>query len=88
MSVRTPVRVSVYAMLVLAAVLYLLPIYLLLVTGLKSFGEVNLRTMWELPSGLHFDNFVEALDKLGPNLRNSLMLGVFGSATLPNQAII
>jgi len=76
LSLRAPVRVSLYFVLVLAALIYLLPIYLLLVTGLKSFAEVNLRTMWQLPSGFHLDNFVEALAKLGPYLRNSLLLAV------------
>lgn len=72
-------RALIHLVLVVAALLYLLPIYALLVTGFKSFQEVNLATMWNLPSGLHFDNFREAIEKLDPHLLNSLSLAVTGS---------
>jgi glucose/mannose transport system permease protein len=62
--------------LIAAAVFYLMPIYVLLTTGFKSFQEVNLATMWALPSGIHLDNFVAASEKLAPNLSNSLSLTV------------
>jgi glucose/mannose transport system permease protein len=67
------------------AVFFLLPIYVMLITGLKSFQEVSLATMWELPSGLHLDNFRAAFDALAPNLLNSLQLTIpaaIGSAVL------
>ena len=58
------------------ALFYLLPVYVLVITGLKSFAEVDLATMWKLPSGLHFDNFIAAWDALRPNLRNSVVMSV------------
>ena len=64
---------------------YLLPIYVMLITGLKSFQEVSLATMWQLPSGLHLDNFQAAFTALRPNLINSLQLTIpaaIGSAVL------
>jgi glucose/mannose transport system permease protein len=73
-------RFLVHALLILAAVLYLLPVYALLVTAFKSFQEVNLATMWNLPSGIRLDNFKAAFDKLEPHLLNSLILAV--SATI------
>ena len=76
MALRRPSRLLVYLLLTLAAIIYLLPIYVLLVTGMKSFAEVSLKTMWNLPSGIHFDSFIEAFSKLVPNLRNSLLLAV------------
>jgi len=66
----------IYAVLILFTVFFLLPIYLMLITGLKSFAEVNLQTMWKLPSSIRFDNFIEAINKLMPNLRNSLALTI------------
>ena len=66
----------IYAVLILFTVFFLLPIYLMLITGLKSFAEVNLQTMWKLPSSIRFDNFMEAISKLMPNLRNSLALTI------------
>ncbi|MBN1305502.1 MAG: carbohydrate ABC transporter permease [Anaerolineales bacterium] len=61
-----------YIPLVFLAIFYLLPMYVMLATGFKGFEEVSLQTMWNLPSGIRFDNFAEALDKLSPYLLNSL----------------
>jgi glucose/mannose transport system permease protein len=87
---RRPLRRRVsrwvgFGVLVLIALLFLLPIYVMVITGLKSFGEVSLARMWELPSGLYFDNFVAAFDQLRPYLINSLLLTIpaaIGSAIL------
>jgi glucose/mannose transport system permease protein len=84
-------RVLIYAVLIAFAVFYLLPVYVLLITGMKSFAEVSLSRMWELPSGLHFDSFVKAwrggqaaegfgdlarFGGLGKNFMNSVYLAV------------
>ena len=53
-------RVLIYAALIGFAVFYLLPVYVLLVTGLKSFEEVSLSTMWNLPSTLSLDSYIKA----------------------------
>lgn len=66
----------IYAVLILFTAFYLLPIYLMLITGLKSLSEVNLQTMWNLPTGIQFDNFSQAIGKLLPNLTNSLLLTI------------
>jgi glucose/mannose transport system permease protein len=60
-----------YLPLLLMAVFYLLPVYVMLITGFKGFEEVNLRTMWDLPSSLKLDNFTEAYKNLAPALWNS-----------------
>jgi glucose/mannose transport system permease protein len=73
---RRLTRPILYLMLVGMAAFYLLPIYVLLITGLKSFAEVDLQRMWDLPSGIHFDNFIAAFDKLAPHLWNSLRMVV------------
>ncbi|HOR00188.1 MAG TPA: carbohydrate ABC transporter permease [Anaerolineae bacterium] len=77
-------RVAVYVVLVAAALFYLLPVYLLLITGMKSFQEVSLARMWELPSGLHFDSFAKAwlgreaegIRGLSENIMNSFYLAI------------
>jgi len=71
-----PSRLVIYLILIVFAAFYLMPIYVLLVTGLKSFTEVNLDTMWRLPSGLHFDSFVQAFQRLAPYLENSFKLAI------------
>ncbi len=53
-------RVVLYAVLIAFALFYLMPVYVLIVTGLKSFAEVSLYRMWHLPKGLHFDSYAKA----------------------------
>jgi glucose/mannose transport system permease protein len=73
---RRGIRLLLYLVLSVAAVFFLVPIYVLLATSFKSFQEVNLATMWALPSGIYLDNFAAAFEKLAPNLRNSLSVAV------------
>ncbi len=71
---RPSTRWLLYIPLLLAAVFYCLPLYLMLSTGFKSFAEVDLQRMWQLPSGLHIENFTAAFDQLAPALWNSIRL--------------
>lgn len=86
-------RVLIYIALVFASAFYLLPVYLLVITGLKSFAEVSLATMWQLPSGFHLDSFAKAwfgspaegIRGLNSNFMNSVYLTIpatVGSAVL------
>lgn len=76
-----PTRAWLYIVLLFMSLFYLLPMYVMLVTGFKSFDEVSLKTMWDLPSGLHFDNFKVAFEQLAPYLWNSIRL-VIPAATI------
>ena len=69
-------RVAIYTVLILFALVYLMPIYVLLVTGLKSFEEVRLAQMWDLPAGLRFDSFRSAYESLDSNMANSFKMVV------------
>jgi len=71
-----PTRIVVYVVLLAFAAFYLMPIYVLLVTSLKGFAEVNLATMWRPPSNLSFDSFAKAFESLAPNLENSVKLAI------------
>lgn len=53
-------RLLLYTVLMAFAAFYLMPVWVLVITGLKSFAEVNLYRMWDLPSGLHLDSFTRA----------------------------
>ncbi|MCD6238463.1 MAG: carbohydrate ABC transporter permease [Thermotogae bacterium] len=50
-------RIVLYAVLILLAIFYLIPIYIMVVTAMKSFSEVSLKTMWNLPSKLSLESF-------------------------------
>ncbi|HXF83531.1 MAG TPA: carbohydrate ABC transporter permease, partial [bacterium] len=74
-----------YALLIALAAFYLMPVYVLVNNGLKSFQEVSLSRMWEPPSALRLDSFAKAYARLAPNLRNSVLLVVpatIGAAVL------
>jgi len=89
LSSRTPAadvsRIVLYGILLVMAAFYLTPVYVLLVTGLKSFDEVGLDRMWAFPRGLDLAGFIEAYGKLAPNFANSVRLVV--PATLISAAI-
>lgn len=77
-------RVVLYAVLVAFAIFYLMPVYVLIVTGMKSFAEVSLQRMWDLPTGLHLDSYIKAwfgseaegIRGLNVNFMNSVYLTV------------
>jgi glucose/mannose transport system permease protein len=77
-------RVAIYAVLVLFALFYLMPVYVLLVTSLKSFTEVTLDRMWALPTSFSLDSFVDAwfgnpttaIPGIAKNFWNTILLTV------------
>jgi glucose/mannose transport system permease protein len=58
------------------AAFYLMPVYLLVVTGLKPFKDVSLYTMWDVPDRLYFGGFTGAWEKVAPNFWNSIRITV------------
>ncbi len=71
-----PSRLITYALLVIVAVFYLLPIYVIVVTALKSFVEVSHSTPWQLPSAPSVEAFSNAFSTLAPSFLNSVLLVV------------
>jgi glucose/mannose transport system permease protein len=77
----------IYLILTVAALFFLFPVYLLIVTSLKSYSDVNLATMWNLPSHLSLDSFREAwfgnpakgMQGLSGNFFNSMKLVIPGT---------
>src|SRR6516164_10684352 len=57
-------------------VFFLMPVYVMVITGLKEASNVSLSTMWNLPRQLSGGGFVEAWHRLVPNLGNSLMITI------------
>jgi glucose/mannose transport system permease protein len=69
-------KIIVYLFLIIFLILFLIPVYVLVVTSLKSFKEVSLATMWDLPKSLNFQGFISAFNKLKGNILNSLYLTI------------
>lgn len=89
---RKPFSVSrflLYFFLVVAALFFLMPIYLLVITGIKSYQEVGMATMWNLPHTFSLDSFISAwagsLDQgyrgLSGNFLNSFVLVIPAALT-------
>ncbi len=60
--------------LTIALVFFLLPVYVMVINGLKDAQHVSLDTMWNLPETLGVGGFADAWQQLGPNLYNSLLM--------------
>lgn len=71
-----PLRVLVYLLLIFFAILYLMPVYVVLVTSLKSMQEVSSTSMWQLPSSIDWGGFERAFSRLQRGLVNSFQLAV------------
>jgi glucose/mannose transport system permease protein len=69
-------RVVIYALLVIFGVLFLVPIYVAIVTSLKTTQEVATSSIWVPTTNLSFDNFGKAFDVLGKGFGNSLILAI------------
>ena len=80
-----PMRIGIYALLILFAILFLMPVYVLLASSFKTFAEVqDMSRMWSLPMGLNLESFGAAwsgipeqgLRGLSQNLLNSVNLTI------------
>ncbi len=64
----------IFSILLLIALFYLMPVYIMVINGLKDKSYVSLSTMWHLPHNLSGGGFGEAFDRLRPNLWNSVRM--------------
>ena len=71
-----PRNVARYAVLLLLAAFFLMPVYVLLVTSFKNPGDVSVTRIWELPTSFSLDNFSRVWPKLSSGFRNSLALSI------------
>jgi glucose/mannose transport system permease protein len=69
-------RSLLYVLLVVLAILYLIPVYVMLITSVKGLDEITLDKMWALPSHIDFAGYRVAFKKLIPNLTNSFSLAI------------
>jgi glucose/mannose transport system permease protein len=60
--------------LVMALIMFLLPIYVMVMNGLKDSQHVSLSTMWNPPESLGIGGFQGAWNQLGRNMYNSLLM--------------
>jgi glucose/mannose transport system permease protein len=66
----------IIAVLSVAVIFYLIPVYLMVVTGLKAATDVSLSQMWALPTSINGDGYRDAWAQLSPNLATSFQLAI------------
>jgi len=69
-------RGAIYLVLIAFAAFYLMPFYVMIITGLKPYADVNVTRMWELPKGFYLEGALEAWRQVAPNFRNSVIITV------------
>ena len=69
-------RGAIYFVLIAFSLFYLMPFYVMFITGLKPYEDLNVTRMWELPNGIHLDGIREAWRRVAPNFRNSAMITI------------
>ena len=68
-------RIVIWAVLLLMAFVFLMPVYVMVANGLKDAPNVSLSTMWLPPTQVTTENgFVGAWERLRPNMLNSLIM--------------
>ena len=81
-------RVGVYAFLVLAALFFLMPLWVMVVTSLKGMPEIQLRQIFAWPSEITFEPWLKAWDTactgrdcngLKPGFANSVKITLIGT---------
>lgn len=73
---RYTMRVAIYVALIIMTIIFLTPVYLVIVTSLKEPASINLQTTWNLPDLWYWQSYLEVLEQFGPRIFNSLALVV------------
>lgn len=68
-----------YVLLLIFVILILIPLYVMVVTSLKSAGDIRPTTAWNLPSRLSFDGWAKAWDQLKVPLGRTVVLAVISA---------
>ncbi len=69
-------RGAIYLVLTAFCAFYLMPFYVMLITSLKPYADVNVTRMWELPRGIYLDGTLKAWQLVSPNFWNSVQITV------------
>jgi glucose/mannose transport system permease protein len=78
---RTTTRTALYVTLIAFTAVFIVPMYMVVITALKDPATINLQTAWIPPSQPYWESFSEVIAAFGPRLRNSAAL-VIGATLL------
>ncbi len=69
-------RPLIYLVLILFCLFYLMPFYVMIITSLKPYQDLNVTRMWDLPTTISLEGFLEAWRRVAPNFRNSIEITI------------
>jgi glucose/mannose transport system permease protein len=69
-------RSAIYLVLIAFCAFYIMPFYVMIITGLKPYADVNVTRMWELPTSPTLEGIVAAWERVAPNFRNSILITI------------
>ncbi|MER3479844.1 MAG: ABC transporter permease [Meiothermus sp.] len=72
--ILTPGRIAQYALLLIATLFFLLPVYLVVITAFKDPAAITLQSTWQLPRHWYWESFAQAWKAFAPKLQNSFFL--------------
>lgn len=82
-------RVGIYAALIIAAVFYLLPIYVMIVTSLKPMAEIRDGNIFALPMNPGFDSWIKAWTSACTGLNcTGISIGFWNSVAIVVPSVI
>ncbi len=85
----TPGRVGIYAFLIVAALFFLLPLWIMLVTSLKSMEEIRFGNILALPASITFDAWAKAWSSACTGLEcNGISVGFWNSVRILVPSVI
>jgi len=85
----TPGRIGIYAFLVVTALFFLTPLYVMIVTSLKTMGEIRLGAILALPRAPTFEPWIVAWSSACTGLRcNGISVGFFNSVKILIPSVV
>lgn len=73
---RYTMRVGIYVALLFMTIIFLTPVYLVIVTSLKSPADINLASTWAMPEQFYWQSYSEVVEAFDRRIWNSASLVV------------
>ena len=83
---RYTIRTAIYIVLLVGVLIFLMPVYVVVITSLKDPATINLATTWQLPKTLYWQSYQEVIEAFGPRIWNSVTLSI--SATILSAILV
>jgi glucose/mannose transport system permease protein len=85
----TPARIGLYAFLAVSAVFFLLPLYVMIVTSLKTMGEIRSGAIFSLPETWTVEPWIKAWSSACTGLNcDGIQVGFWNSVTITVPSVI